>query len=69
MGRRRCANCRYFMHLHLTSHPALEVEICAVTGDMREPEESCAKFEEDTAERFLLRVRLSEISGGQAKHC
>ena len=69
MGHRLCANCRHFMHLHFANYPALEVEICAITGDMREPKQSCAKFQEDTAKRFLLRVRLSEISGGQAKHC
>ena len=40
-----------------------------MTGGIREPWESCPRFEEETAERFLLRVKLSEVNGGQAKYC
>lgn len=69
MRQRSCAECRYFMHLHFASHPALEVEICAITGEMREAGDGCRDFEEDTVERFLFRVELSKTSGGRVKYC
>jgi len=69
MRERQCADCQYFMHLHFASHPALEVEICTVTGEMRELGKSCRKIEKDPVKHFSFRVKISEINGGRAGYC